>query len=179
MTTIEHKKKLTNESYDCAVYTISTSRYNLYGDAKYPENAEDKSGQIIINLLRENGHNIIDYKLLPDELKEIKNNIVMALNGNAEVIITTGGTGLTPSDVTIEAIEPLLEKEMPGFGELFRMKSINQIGTAIILTRALGGVANKKAIFCLPGSSKAVKLAIEEIILPEIEHIIKHIRGNI
>jgi len=93
---------------------------------------------------------------------------------NANCIVVNGGTGITHDDCTIEAVSPLFEKTLDGFGELFRMKSIEQVGTAVILSRATAGVVKGKAIFCIPGSPKAVKLATEEIIVPEIVHILTH-----
>jgi len=95
-----------------------------------------------------------------------------------DAIITSGGTGITPSDVTIEAVAPLLEKELPGFGELFRHLTYQDIGSAALMSRAIGGVAKGKAVFCLPGSPHAVKLCLERLILPETAHIVLHARGK-
>jgi molybdopterin adenylyltransferase len=92
----------------------------------------------------------------------------------ANCIIFNGGTGLTHDDCTIEAISPLLEKRIEGFGEFFRMKSIQQIGTASMLSRAVAGISNGKAVFCIPGSTPAVTLATTELIVPEIAHILSH-----
>jgi molybdenum cofactor biosynthesis protein B len=93
---------------------------------------------------------------------------------HARCIILTGGTGLTPDDCTIEAVRPFLEKEMEGFGEIFRSLSHREIGTAAILSRALAGIAQGRAVFCLPGSVPAVTLGTRELILPEIRHILSH-----
>jgi len=95
-----------------------------------------------------------------------------------DAIITCGGTGINPSDVTIETLEPILEKELPGFGELFRHLSYQEIGSAAVMTRAVAGVAKGKVIFCLPGSPNAAKLCLEKLILPETGHIILHARGK-
>jgi len=92
----------------------------------------------------------------------------------ANCVIVNGGTGLTHDDCTIEAVAPLLEKKIDGFGEIFRYKSSVQIGTASMLSRAVAGIIYGKAIFCIPGSTPAVTLAMEELILPEIAHIISH-----
>jgi molybdenum cofactor biosynthesis protein B len=92
-----------------------------------------------------------------------------------DVVITTGGTGLAPRDVTIEAVQPLFQKELPGFGELFRLISYEQIGSSAMLTRASSGLIDNTAIFCLPGSPNAVKLAIEALILPELQHVLLHL----
>ncbi|MCW4020201.1 MAG: molybdopterin-binding protein, partial [Candidatus Bathyarchaeota archaeon] len=93
-----------------------------------------------------------------------------------DAVITSGGTGISPTDVTIEAVQPLLEKELHGFGELFRTISYKKIGSAAVLTRAIAGVAKGKIVFCLPGSPQSVSLALEELILTEAGHIMKHTR---
>jgi molybdenum cofactor biosynthesis protein B len=157
--------------------TISTSRYEKYGKIDRPERAEDVSGKLIWGMVQVNGGKISGYELIPDNMEMIRDSFKSALYSDADVIISSGGTGLSPADITIEAVTPFIEKEMPGFGELFRSKSIEQIGNSVMLTRALAGVARGKVIFCLPGSPNAVKLAIE-LILPEMGHILKHIKGN-
>jgi molybdenum cofactor biosynthesis protein B len=106
----------------------------------------------------------------------IKGAIHRALESDADVIITSGGTGLASKDVTIESVTPLFDKEIPGFGELFRFKSIGQIGSSVILSRAAAGLLKGKVIFCVPGSPNAVELALSEIILPETGHLVKHAR---
>jgi molybdenum cofactor biosynthesis protein B len=90
------------------------------------------------------------------------------------VIIMSGGTGISPKDVTIEAVQQILEKELPGFGELFRNLSYRTIGSAALMSRALAGVVKGKVIFCLPGSPNSISLALENLILPEVSHILKH-----
>jgi molybdenum cofactor biosynthesis protein B len=95
-----------------------------------------------------------------------------------DAIISTGGTGITPADVTIEAVRPIIEKELPGFGELFRHLTYQEIGSAAVMSRAMAGVALGKAVFCLPGSPHAVKLCLERFILPETAHIVLHARGT-
>ena len=180
--TQQHKKN-THGPYSFFLVTISTSRAekyrNMENDTNYenvakPEDADDISGQVMRDIITQNGHHVVKYSLISDELNEIQNTIGSATNTNADIIITSGGTGLASRDVTIESIAPMLDKQMPGFGELFRHKSIRQIGTSMILTRAIAGVIKNKAIFCLPGSPNAVRLALEEIIIPEAGHIVKH-----
>jgi molybdenum cofactor biosynthesis protein B len=95
-----------------------------------------------------------------------------------DALISTGGTGITPADVTIEAVKPMLEKELPGFGELFRHLTYQELGSAAVMSRAMAGVAKGKAVFCLPGSPHAVKLCLERLILPETAHIVLHARGT-
>ncbi len=164
-------------SYRCAIITVSTSRYEKYGSTDRPERAEDASGKLIWGMIQVQGGQVMHYELVADDMEMIRDSLKRCLYSDADVIILTGGTGLSPTDVTIESVTPFLEKEMPGFGELFRQKSVEQVGTAVLLTRAIAGSARQKAIFCLPGSPNAVKLALE-LVLPEMEHIIKHIKGR-
>jgi molybdenum cofactor biosynthesis protein B len=168
-----HKSETVN-TYNFSLITISSSRYYKYGDVTNPEEADDTSGNTIKNLLTTNGHNVIQYKLINDDFTVIQNTVNSAVYSNADIVITTGGTGLTSHDVTIEAVQPIFDKYIPGFGELFRFKSLEDIGTSVILTRATAGVVRTKPVFCLPGSNNAVRLAIKEIIIPETDHIIKH-----
>ncbi len=164
-------------NYRVSILTISTSRYEKYGKVDRPERAEDASGKLIWGMVQVKGSRVVDYGLIPDNLEMIRDAFKNSLYNEADVIISTGGTGLSPNDVTIEAVTPFIEKDIPGFGELFRSKSIEQVGNSIMLTRALAGVARGKVIFCLPGSPNAVKLALE-LILPEMGHILKHVKGN-
>ena len=164
-------------SYDCAVISISTSKFEKFGNVKKPEEAQDDSGRIIIELLQDAGHTLEFYYLISDEIPQIRRKVHRLIN-RVDVIISTGGTGLAPRDVTIEAVQSLIQKEMPGFGELFRVMSYEQVGSAAILTRAIGGIIERTVVFCLPGSPKAVKLAMERLILPELHHILKHVIEN-
>lgn len=146
-----------------AVITVSTSRT--------PET--DTSGKTVARLMEEQSIPIRHYAVIPDRIDAIRNELFTALK-KANCIVINGGTGLTFDDCTIEAVTPLLEKRMDGFGEFFRMKSIQQIGTAAMLTRAVAGTIGGRAVFCIPGSTPAVTLATTELILPEITHIISH-----
>lgn len=172
----EIHKKDAKKSFSFALITISTSRYEKYGDSSLPEEAEDLSGKAIKGLLEVAGHQVSFYRLVSDEKSSITEAVLEALNSSADILITSGGTGLAPKDLTIESITPLFEKEIPGFGELFRYKSLEEIGTSAILTRASAGVIKNKAVFCLPGSPNAVKLALSSIIIPEAGHIVRHVR---
>lgn len=174
--TPEIHKKEAKKSFSFALITISTSRYEKYGDSSTPEEAEDLSGKIIKDLLEASDHKVSFYRLVSDEKTSITEAVFAAIESSADIVITNGGTGLAVKDLTIESITPYFEKEIPGFGELFRYKSLGEIGTATILTRAIAGVIRGKAVFCLPGSPKAVKLALSEIIIPEAGHIVRHIR---
>lgn len=175
-TSLLHKENV-QKSYRCAILTVSTSRYEKYGKADRPERAEDASGKLIWGMVQVQDSQVVHYELVPDDIDLIRDALKKCLYSDAEVIIINGGTGLAPADVTIEAVAPFFEKEMPGFGELFRQKSIEQIGNAAMLTRAVAGVARRKAVFCLPGSPNAVKLALE-LVLPEMGHILKHVKGQ-
>lgn len=174
-TTREHKRDVDN-SYSFYLITISTSRYEKYGKVTSPDDADDLSGKKMMELVLSKGHNVSKYELVCDDPSMIIESVNHALDSNAGIIITSGGTGLASKDISIETLVPLFEKEMPGFGELFRYKSIEQIGSSIILTRASAGILKGKVLFCIPGSPAAVELALSEIILPETGHVIKHAR---
>ncbi len=162
------------EKLNFAIIICSTSRYREYAETG---RLIDPSGDQIVKILRDNGHKVTMRKIVTDDREEIQKAVMKALKSRkVDVIITSGGTGISPRDTTIEAVQPLLEKELPGFGELFRMISYRVIGSAAILTRSIAGTVKGKAIFCLPGSPQSVSLALKEIILPEVGHIIKHAR---
>lgn len=133
---------------------------------------EDPSGDIIERLMREAGHRIAGRTLIPDRIELLRTSVRKALKSDAEAIIITGGTGIAPSDVTIEGITAILEKELPGFGELFRKISYDTIGSAAMMTRAMAGVVRGKAIFCLPGSPDGVTTAVSKLIVPELGHVL-------
>src|SRR5699024_3929938 len=146
----------------CLVITISDTR----------EVETDKSGDLIQKYLEENGHEVIERKIIPDEALLIKQAIEEGSSQeNIDVILTSGGTGISRRDVTIETVEKMFDKHIRGFGELFRMLSYTEdIGAAAIMSRATGGVVNDTGVFSMPGSSGAVKLAMETLIIPEISH---------
>ncbi|MDD5142622.1 MogA/MoaB family molybdenum cofactor biosynthesis protein [Methanoregula sp.] len=146
-----------------AIITVSTTRTR--------EN--DTSGKTIRQILEDKNFLVTYYTIVPDRIEDIRDAWFQAMK-QANCIIINGGTGLTHDDCTIEAISPLLEKRIEGFGEFFRMKSIQQIGTAAMLTRAVAGICKGNAIFCIPGSTPAVTLATTELIVPEITHILSH-----
>jgi molybdenum cofactor biosynthesis protein B len=149
---------------NCAVITISDSR----------DRDSDRSGQSIQTLLTEAGHQTIDYRIIPDEPDLIKTTIVDICNNNlVKVLIFNGGTGIAPRDNTYETISELLEKTLLGFGEIFRFLSYQEIGSRAIASRATAGVYCQKLIFSLPGSTNAVKLAMNKLIIPELIHLIK------
>ncbi len=159
----DHHKEI---PVSAAVITVSTTRTK--------EN--DTSGRTICEQFNNADIAVVYYRIIPDQDRAIHTALHEAL-GRADCIVFNGGTGLTPDDRTIEVVAPELEKIIDGFGELFRQKSYAEIGTAAILSRALAGTVNGKAIFCIPGSTRAVRLAVEEIIIPEIRHILTHARA--
>jgi molybdenum cofactor biosynthesis protein B len=150
----------------CFVLTVS--------DTRTPDN--DTSGRAIRELLAAAGHEIAGHAIVRDEPSEVSA-IVRAQVANAavQVVITTGGTGITSRDGTFEAIDGLLEKRLDGFGELFRMLSFEEIGAAAMLSRAIAGTIERKAVFVLPGSENAVRLALTRLIIPELGHILQQL----
>lgn len=158
----------------CGVVIVSSSRYREYGQVNSPSEAEDRSGEIVIGMLQGKGFQWV-YRLVPDDMEIIYGTVEDILD-EVDAVVVSGGTGLAPRDVTIEALEPLFEKTIPGFGELFRHLSYEEIGAAVVLTRASAGIIRGKPVFLLPGSTAAVRLAMERIIVPELGHVIKHLR---
>lgn len=150
------------DSVGAAVLTVSTSR-SL--DA-------DPSGDAIRDAFEANGHRVVTRELVGDDLDRVQaiaNQLIE--RRDVDVLVSTGGTGVTPDDVTVEAIGPLFDKHLPGFGELFRQESAADIGSKAIATRATAGIAEGVPIFVLPGSVDAVTLAMDSLILPEIGHL--------
>ncbi len=160
---IEEHKKHAHSKVNCAIITVSTSRTK--------EN--DESGKIIGDLLKSDGHSVVHYNLVKDDITKIREEIeIIMKNQEIQAMILNGGTGIGKKDVTIEAVKPFLDKELKGFGELFRYLSYKEIGSPTILTRATAGVGKGNIIFCLPGSTNACKLAMEKLILPELGHMV-------
>lgn len=168
---IQEHKKVAPRMVNCKVITVSDTR----------NNETDKSGKLMMELLEQAGHKIIDYVIVKDEAAPIQNEIVKGCaKEEIDVILTNGGTGIAKRDVTIETVQSLLDKEIVGFGELFRMLSYQEdIGSAAILSRAIAGVVNNKAVFSTPGSTGAVKLAMNKLILPELGHVVREIQKDL
>ncbi|HUI40255.1 MAG TPA: MogA/MoaB family molybdenum cofactor biosynthesis protein [Methanothrix sp.] len=152
------------------VVVASTSRFRRYGPVGDPEEAEDLSGKTILEMIDRAGLES-QYKLLPDGIDPLREAV---RKSEADAVVVCGGTGLTSLDLTIEAVEPLYEKALPGFGEIFRWQSLKEVGTRAILTRASAGIIHGKPVFCLPGSPNAARTGME-LILAELGHILKHI----
>jgi molybdenum cofactor biosynthesis protein B len=134
--------------------------------------ATDSSGRLVRQLVSEAGHSVADAEIIPNEPQRIRASVRRLLQGSAECVVITGGTGAGRRDVTIETIAPLVEKTLPGFGELFRSLSYAEIGTAAMLSRALCGVVGGKVICCLPGSEAAVRLGVGKLLVPELAHLL-------
>ena len=160
----EEHKHLSPQHICCAVLIISDSR-----DTK-----TDESGKVLVEGLKNAGHEVSSFGFLKNDAEAIREKLDELIHYQGlQAIIASGGTGASKRDITVETVTPLLEKVLPGFGELFRSLSYQEIGTGAILSRALAGVAWGKVVICLPGSVKAVKLALEKIILPEIGHVVR------
>ena len=158
----EHRERSERKA-GVAVITLSMSR----------SLETDKSGDVIQSLLEANGHQVLVRKLIPDSRNVLRATLrELAREKNVQAIITTGGTGLAPMDVTIETVQGMLDKMLPGFNSLFMLLSYPQVKSASMLSRALAGTIKGKIIFCLPGSPHACKLAMESLILPELGHIL-------
>jgi molybdenum cofactor biosynthesis protein B len=132
----------------------------------------DTGGALVAELLAGQGHTVVSREVVRDEAEAIRAALSKALEcGEGRAVILTGGTGVAPRDVTPESVEPLLERVVPGFGEIFRQLSYEEIGSAALLSRALAGLARGRVVFVIPGSRGAVRLALEKLILPEIGHL--------
>ncbi|MGI8316787.1 MogA/MoaB family molybdenum cofactor biosynthesis protein [Halobacillus mangrovi] len=168
---VEEHKKQAPASVSCMVVTISDTRTK----------ESDKSGRLMMEFLKQKGHYIKDYRIVHDEESEIREALEVGIQqAEVEVVLTNGGTGIAARDVTIEVVESLINKEIPGFGELFRMLSYTEdIGSAALLSRAIGGVSGNTAVFSTPGSSGAVKLAMERLILPELSHVVRELKKDL
>ena len=137
----------------------------------------DTSGQLIASLLDEGGHQVVGRTMLKDEPADVRSTVAaLASDASVDVVITTGGTGITARDSTFEAIDGLLQKRLVGFGELFRMLSYHEIGAAAMLSRATAGLTGRTVILALPGSEHAVRLAMEKLVLPELGHLVREAR---
>ncbi len=161
-------------SINFALVMCSTSRF---ARAEEGRPFDDPSGALIAQKLKKAGHKLVFQALVPDDQEMIQRAVRKALEtGDVEAVVLCGGTGIASTDVTIEAVTPMLKKVLPGFGELFRRISYESIGSAAIMTRSVAGISEGKAIFCIPGSIDAVKLCLDKLILPETAHIVKHAR---
>lgn len=139
--------------------------------------ADDGSGETLERLVTAAGHRLVERRIVPDEIVEIRAAAgELLLRDDVDVLVLSGGTGFSPRDLTLEAAAPLLERRVDGFGELFRMLSYQEVGAAAMLSRAAAGIIGRRAVFILPGSPKAVALAMERLILPEAGHLLGQAR---
>lgn len=150
----------------CAVVTLS--------DTRTP--ATDASGLRIRELLQDEGHLVAEYEVIPDDPARLDALLAALLaRDDIDAVVTNGGTGISRRDATVPVIEKHIQQPLPGFGELFRMLSWEQVGSGAMLSRAVGGVAGRKVLFSLPGSTNAVELAMTKLILPEIRHLLQEL----
>ncbi len=164
MGTKEHKKDAF-KSVKIGIITLSTTRTL----------ADDESGLWIKRQAREDGHDVVFHQVIPDRAEIITSTVTDVVRDcEPHALLLTGGTGVSPGDVTIEAVRPLFEKELAAFGVVFAQLSYEEIGSAAILSRAAAGMIGKTAVFCMPGSLRGCKLACTKLIFPELGHIAKH-----
>ena len=170
----QHKAKAP-KTLNFGIYICSTSRYNQIEQGE--KNVSDIGGDTAMELIKKAGQNVLFKTIIADDETQIQDAVMYVMGlANLDVAIFSGGTGITPADITIETVTPFFEKTLPGFGEFFRRISFDKVGSAAVLSRAVAGVVKGKAIFCIPGSPDAVKTSVEMLILPEVAHIVKHAR---
>lgn len=157
-----HHKAQATENVEAWVITCSDSRTE----------ETDTSGALIRELLEKDGHQVTGHQIVPDDPERIQEAVRAAMDHpRTQVVITNGGTGISARDSTYEVVSAVLDKRIDGFGELFRQLSFQEIGSAAMMSRAVAGVAGKCVIIAVPGSRSAVRLAMEELILPELRHM--------
>jgi molybdenum cofactor biosynthesis protein B len=166
-TSVEQHRQEAPSTVRCMIVTVS--------DTRTPDT--DKSGSLMRELLEEAGYVVVRYEIVKDEYDQIQSMVrAAAADEQVEALLFNGGTGIAPRDTTYDAVREILDKEMPGFGEIFRYLSFAEdIGSAAILSRATAGVVGNTAVFSTPGSSGAVKLAMTRIIVPELRHVMREI----
>ena len=164
MRTDEEHKQRAPHAVRCFILTVSDTRTE----------ETDTSGHAISDLLERAGHAVAGRVIVKDEAALVRAVVERQLaSSEIDAIITTGGTGIAARDTTFEAVDSLLEKRLPGFGELFRVLSYEQIGSAAIMSRATAGIAARRILVALPGSESAVRLAMEKLLLPELGHLVQ------
>ncbi|WP_042148568.1 molybdenum cofactor biosynthesis protein B [Paucisalibacillus sp. EB02] len=168
---LKNHRQHAKHSVKCAVITVSDTRTK----------ETDKSGKLMIEFLESNGHMVLQYNIIPDEKTIIQETVKgVTSSSDVEAVLINGGTGISSRDVTVEAILPMFDKQIPGFGELFRMLSYQlDIGSASMLSRAIAGVINNKIVFSTPGSRGAVELAMEKLILNELGHAVREVTKDL
>lgn len=140
-------------------------------DTRTPDT--DTGGALVAELLEAAGHRVVDRSIVCDEVDAIQKAVDAAImRDDVQVVLLTGGTGIAARDVTPEALDPILDRQLPGFGELFRTLSHQEIGSAAMMSRALAGIARGRVVAALPGSRAAIRLALERLLLPELTHLV-------
>jgi len=165
-TAAEHRSQAPTR-VGCAVVTVSDTRTL----------ETDTGGQTIVDLLTAAGHEVAAREIVPDEPRQLRSLLVTLSNRpDVDALLVTGGTGISRRDRTYETVSELLDKQIPGYGELFRWLSFQEIGAAAMLSRTLGGLVGQTVVLTMPGSPHAVRLAVEQLILPELAHLIREAR---
>ncbi len=166
MGTKEHREKAL-KSVRVGIVTLSSTR----------SLADDESGKWIAGESQRQGHTVIFHQVIPDHAETIRQRVLDTIQTHhPDVLLLSGGTGVSPKDLTIEALKSLFQKEINAFGHLFAMLSYGEIGPAAILSRATAGIIRNTAVFCMPGSLKACMLACQKLIFPELGHLLSHMR---
>jgi len=158
----EHRQQ-SPKSMSVAVITVSDTRTE----------ATDRGGALIVKLLHASGHRVTERQIVPDEPSQLAPLLQeLARRPDVEVVLLTGGTGISSRDQTYETVRGLLSKALPGYGELFRMLSFAEVGAAAMLSRTIGGLIGETVVLTMPGSPAAVRLAMEKLVLPELGHLV-------
>lgn len=167
MSVVDQHRRYAPRTVGFVIVTASDSRAEV----------DDDSGLKIAQLVAAAGHQVVARRVVRDQPTAIREAVLEGLSANgADVVVISGGTGFSPRDVTVEAVAPLLDRTVEGFGELFRMLSYEQVGAAAMLSRATAGTIGTGVVFVLPGSPKAVELGMQELILPEVAHLLGQLR---
>ncbi len=161
----EHREHAPRQVH-VAVITVSDTK----------DEASDESGGILRAGIEAAGHRLVSYAVVRDETAAILRAVEDAVRAGADAVVTNGGTGVAARDVTVEALEPILDKRLDGFGNLFRVLSYQKVGPSAMLSRAIAGVYRGTAVFCLPGSPDGVRLAWQELVAPELPHLVGLLR---
>ena len=162
----EHKKSAPKR-VKVGIITVSTTR----------SLKDDKSGQWMNKRAGKEGHEVIFHQVVPDDMETIRQTVIDVIQTHEpDALLLTGGTGISRKDITIEAIQPMFDKELTAFGPLFAQLSFEEIDSAALLSRAVAGVIGNTILFCMPGSQKACELACKAVIFPELGHLVKHVQ---
>ncbi|MDF9841005.1 MULTISPECIES: MogA/MoaB family molybdenum cofactor biosynthesis protein [unclassified Paenibacillus] len=167
MSSVEEHRKQAPQTVACYVITVSDTRTM----------ETDTGGQLLVSMLEEAGYQVVGRTIVKDDYEDIRELVYKSsVHSGIEAVLLTGGTGISPRDTTYEAVASLLDKSLPGFGEIFRLLSFTEdIGSAAILSRAIAGTIGNTAVFSMPGSTGAIRLAMSRLIVPELRHVMREI----